>query len=351
MLNIEWKKIELKFKSPAGTSRGILQSKNTYFLKVWDEIIPEVYGIGECNLFRGLSFDDQPNYESILDKLVEKPEFYIRNLASELLAWPSIRFGLEMAFLDFLKGGKRILFSSNFTMGSQGIPINGLIWMGDKSFMKEQIQKKIGQGYHCLKLKIGAIDFEEELDLIKAIRREFSKDILELRVDANGAFKPEDAFAKLDALAKLQIHSIEQPIRQGQVEEMATLCAKTPLPIALDEELIGVLNADLKAKLLDKIKPQYIILKPSLVGGFRASEEWIQLADKRYIPWWITSALESNIGLNAIAQWTYSLKNLNYQGLGTGQLFKNNIISPLQIKQAELWHIPEQNWELNSLKF
>jgi O-succinylbenzoate synthase len=189
------------------------------------------------------------------------------------------------------------------------------------------------------------------LDLIKAIRREFSKDILELRVDANGAFKPEDAFAKLDALAKLQIHSIEQPIRQGQVEEMATLCAKTPLPIALDEELIGVLNADLKAKLLDKIKPQYIILKPSLVGGFRASEEWIQLADKRYIPWWITSALESNIGLNAIAQWTYSLKNLNYQGLGTGQLFKNNIISPLQIKQAELWHIPEQNWELNSLKF
>jgi len=351
MLKIEWQKYKLKFKQAAGTSRGVLKAKNTYILKVWDDAIPSVFGLGECNLFRGLSYDDKPEYASILDKLVENPKYYLRNLSGELLEWPSIRFGLEMAFLDFIKGGKRSLFSSEFLRGSDGILINGLIWMGEKSFMKEQIQKKIDQGYRCLKLKIGALDFDDELDLLKTIRTEFSNDVLELRVDANGAFKPEEALSKLDALAKFQIHSIEQPIRQGQVEEMAELCAKTPLPIALDEELIGVLDVDLKAKLLDEIRPQYIILKPALLGGFAASEEWIRLADKRTIPWWITSALESNIGLNAIAQWTYSLKNTNYQGLGTGQLFTNNFESPLQIEQARLWYIPEQNWELNNLIF
>ena len=351
MLKIEWQKYKLNFKQAVGTSRGVMKSKNTYFLKVWDDVVPNVFGIGECNLFRGLSFDDKPNYESILDKLVESPKYYLRNISIELLEWPSIRFGLEMAFLDFIRGGKRSLFSSKFVQGTDGIPINGLIWMGEKSFMKGQIKTKIEQGFQCLKLKIGAIDFEDEMDLIKAIRLEFSSAVLELRVDANGAFKPEDALAKLEVLEKFHIHSIEQPIRQGQIAEMAQLCSKTPVPIALDEELIGVLNADLKTKLLDEIRPQYIILKPALLGGFAASDEWIQLAEKRNIPWWITSALESNVGLNAIAQWTYSLKNPNYQGLGTGQLFTNNLDSPLQIKEAMIWHLPEQKWELKKLKF
>lgn len=351
MLKIEWLKYDLKFKRPAGTSRGVLKTKDTYFLKVWDDALPAVFGLGECNLFHGLSFDDKPDYESILDKLSAKPYYYVKNLHNALRDWPSIRFGLEMAFIDFIKGGKRWLFSSEFTEGSAGIPINGLIWMGEKSFMKEQIRSKIEQGFQCLKLKIGAIDFEDEMDLLKAIRSEFSSAILELRVDANGAFKPEDALVKLDALAKLQIHSIEQPIRQGQLNEMAELCSKTPLPIALDEELIGVLEFEKKVELLDKIKPQYIILKPALLGGFAASDEWIKLADDRNIPWWITSALESNIGLNAIAQWTYSHKNPMYQGLGTGQLFTNNIESPLQINEAKLFFTPDQNWELENLKF
>ena len=351
MLKIEWLKYDLKFKRPAGTSRGVLKTKDTYFLKVWDDAVPAVFGLGECNLFHGLSFDDKPEYESILDKLTEQPYFYVKNLRTALLDWPSIRFGLEMAFIDFIKGGKRLLFSSEFTTGVEGIPINGLIWMGEKSFMKEQIRSKIDQGFQCLKLKIGAIGFDDEIDLIKAIRKEFSSDILELRVDANGAFQPDNALGKLDALAKFRIHSIEQPIRQGQFNEMAELCAKTPLPIALDEELIGVLDTEKKVQLLDEIKPQYIILKPALLGGFAASDEWIKLADERDIPWWITSALESNIGLNAIAQWTYSHKNSMYQGLGTGQLFTNNVESPLQIKEAKLFYTPEQNWKLENLKF
>lgn len=351
MLKIEWLKYDLKFKRPAGTSRGVLKTKGTYFLKVWDDAVPAVFGLGECNLFRGLSIDDKPEYESKLDKLAEQPYYYVKNLHNALLDWPSIRFGLEMAFIDFIKGGNRLLFSSEFTSGVEGIPINGLIWMGEKSFMKEQIKKKIEQGFQCLKLKIGAIDFEDEMDLLKAIRSEFSSDVLELRVDANGAFKPEDALSKLDALSKFQIHSIEQPIRQGQLKEMAKLCTKTPLPIALDEELIGVLDAEKKVQLLDEINPQYIILKPALLGGFAASDEWIRFADERNIPWWITSALESNIGLNAIAQWTYSHKNLMYQGLGTGQLFTNNIESPLQINQAKLFYTLGQHWELESLKF
>jgi o-succinylbenzoate synthase len=351
MLKIEWLKYELKFKRPAGTSRGILKTKDTYFLKVYDDTVPAIFGLGECNLFRGLSFDDKPEYVKVLNKLKAQPYFYVKNLHNALQKWPSIRFGLEMAFIDFIKGGKRSYFSSKFTQGLDGIPINGLIWMGEKSFMKEQIRKKIEQGFKCLKLKIGAIDFDDEMDLIKAIREEFSSDVLELRVDANGAFNPSDALTKLDMLTKFKIHSIEQPIRQGQQEKMANLCDRTPLPIALDEELIGVLDPQKKIELLDEIKPQYIILKPTLLGGFAASDEWIRFADKRNIPWWITSALESNIGLNAIAQWTYSLKNPLYQGLGTGQLFTNNIKNPLQIKQAKLFYTSEQQWELENLKF
>lgn len=351
MLKIKWLKYNLKFKRPAGTSRGVLKTKDTYFLKVWDDAVPDVFGLGECNLFRGLSFDDRPEYESILDKITEQPYFYVKNMHDQLLEWPSIRFGLEMAFIDFMKGGKRMLFSSDFTDASSGIPINGLIWMGEKSFMKKQIRMKIEEGFRCLKLKIGAIDFEDELDLIKAIRKDFSSDLLELRVDANGAFDPKNALTKLEALAKFKIHSIEQPIRQGQYKEMADLCSKTPLPIALDEELIGLLDLNKKNQFLDEIKPQYIILKPALLGGFAASDEWIKLADERNIPWWITSALESNMGLNAIAQWANIHNNDMYQGLGTGQLFTNNMESPLQIKEAKLFYSSEKIWNLKNLKF
>mgnify|MGYP000993533260 CR=1 FL=1 len=351
MLRIDWIKYKLNFKLPAGTSRGILRSKYTYLLKVWDDQVPEVFGLGESNLFPNLSFDDKPEYESILSQISENPDFYIKNLHSALLIWPSIRFGLEMAFLDFIKGGNRSLFSTRFIHKLEGIPINGLIWMGDKTFMKEQIQSKLKDGYRCLKLKIGAINWLEEMDLIKSIRQEYSKETLELRVDANGAFDPHEALGKLEFLAKYHIHSIEQPIRQGQYKEMSELCTQSPLPIALDEELIGIHKESKKIEILDKIKPQYIILKPSLLGGFKASEEWIKLAEERNIPWWITSALESNIGLNAIAQWTHSLKSELYQGLGTGQLFTNNIDCPLKIENAKLWYDNSSGWNFGNLKF
>ena len=217
--------------------------------------------------------------------------------------------------------------------------------------MKEQIREKLDQHYDCLKLKIGAIDFEQEMDLLKVIRDEFPSHLLEIRVDANGAFKAEEALQKLEVLSKFEIHSIEQPIRQGQWKQMAELCAQTPLPIALDEELIGLLDLDKKQAVLDEIKPQYIILKPALTGGFSASEEWISLAEKRHIPWWITSALESNVGLNAIAQWTYNLDVNRVQGLGTGQIYTNNISSPLYLKDAKLGYDVSQQWDLGPLKF
>lgn len=349
MLKIKWQKYKLNFKLPAGTSRGVLKTKDSYIIKVWDSELTDVYGIGECNLFKGLSYDDKPNYEQILDKVKADPQHYLSHMADELREWPSIRFGLEMAFLDFLKTGRRSLFSNSFTEGENGIPINGLIWMGEKNFMKSQIKAKIDAGFRCLKLKIGAINFEDELDLLKAIRDEFNEDVLELRVDANGAFAPQEAMAKLNRLSKMKLQSIEQPIRQGQVAAMAKLCKESPLPIALDEELIGILELDKKGELLDNINPQFIIIKPALLGGFKASEEWIALADKRGILWWITSALESNIGLNAIAQWTSTLHSNMYQGLGTGQLFTNNFESPLQIQNAELWHTKTNNWDLSSL--
>lgn len=347
---LRWKKYTLHFKQAAGTSRGILHSKDTYFLYLNKTDNPRCIGLGECNLFKGLSYDDRPDYEVLLETIAENPDAYIEQIDEKLKHWPSIRFGLEMALIDLEKGGKRELFSSAFIEGKNGIPINGLIWMGDKNFMKAQIRNKLEQGYRCLKLKIGAIDFEQEVQLLKNIRAEFSAAELELRVDANGAFSPETALQKLKRLAKLNIHSIEQPIRQGQFEAMAELCAKTPLAIALDEELIGVVDKSEKEKLLSDIKPQYIILKPALIGGFKASEEWIRLANEQNIPWWITSALESNVGLNALAQWTYTLQSKMYQGLGTGQLYTNNVKSPLSIQNAALWHGDSQEWDLSSLK-
>lgn len=344
-MKIEILKYPLCFKRPAGTSRGILKTKNTWFIKVYESINPNTYGLGEINMFEGLSYDDNEVFYQKLEELQQNPHVFIEALHTELLDFPSIRFGLEMALLDFQQSKKRILFPSGFTQGQAGIPINGLIWMGKEEEMKTQIKTKLDSGFRCLKLKIGAIDFQKELSILKSIRKEFGESDLELRVDANGAFSLDDALEKLDLLSQLKLHSIEQPIKQGQLDEMKILCEKTPLAIALDEELIGVNKLVDKKLLLEHIKPQFIILKPALTGGFQASNEWIEIAKKLNIDWWITSALESNVGLNAIAQWTYSLHTHQYQGLGTGQLFTNNISSPLEIEGERLFYRRQMNWE------
>lgn len=344
-MKIEILKYTLLFNRPAGTSRGILKTKNTWFIKVYEQENPKGFGLGEINMFQGLSFDDHEGFYHKLGEVQKNPQLYIDNLHHELIDFPSIRFGLESALLDFNKSKDHILFPSEFTKGNAGIPINGLIWMGNKAEMKSQIKTKLETGFRCLKLKIGAIDFQQELAILRSIRTEFSESDLELRVDANGAFGVGDALVKLDLLSQLNLHSIEQPIKQGQPEEMKVLCGKTPLAIALDEELIGVNILAQKKELLEFIRPQYIILKPALTGGYQASNEWIEEAEKLSVAWWITSALESNVGLNAIAQWTYSLQTKNYQGLGTGALFTNNISSPLEIEGERLFYRENVNWE------
>lgn len=330
-------KYTLNFKQPSGTSRGVLKQKESWFIKTWFEDEPEIFGIGECGLLKGLSFDDVPEYKQKINEVCENINLYSNNFHTKLKDFPSIRFGLEMSLMDIRSLGKRLFYKTDFTEKKKGIPINGLVWMGNKEFMQTQIEEKIKQGFDCIKMKIGAIDFDAEYEILKSLRKRYSKDILEIRVDANGAFSVNDAISKLDLLAKLNLHSIEQPIKQGQIEEMKKLCAKTPLAIALDEELIGVNDIKDKNELLKIIKPQFIILKPSLVGGFKASEEWIIIAQQYNIKWWATSALESNIGLNAIAQWTAFQDTNMYQGLGTGSLYTNNIEAPLEIIQAKLY--------------
>jgi len=349
MLKATYKKYTLLFKQASGTSRGILTSKDSWFLFLYDDSEPNVIGIGECGLLKGLSVDDRPDYVQKIIEVCNNIQQYQEYLDNGLRKFPSIRFGLEMALIDLKSKGEKILFDSSFTQGKDAIEINGLVWMGEFEFMKKQIREKIETGFDCIKLKIGAINFEQELNLIKTIRNEFSANDIEIRVDANGAFSPDDALDKLKKLSAFELHSIEQPIKQGQWKKMAELCEKTPLPIALDEELIGINDLTQKAILLEKIKPQYIILKPSLVGGFTASQVWIQLAEKNNIGWWVTSALESNIGLNAIAQWTYTLNNQMPQGLGTGQLYTNNFQSPLEIKSGKLYFDQSVNWNLNNL--
>ncbi len=326
MLRASWQKYCLHFKEPSGTSRGILTDKETYLIRIWEECQPRVCGLGECALFRGLSADDRPGYE---EKLREVCRHIGDVTSSDLREWSSIRFGVEMAMRDLINGGLHLYYPSPFTEGEQAIEINGLIWMGDRSTMLRRIQEKLTAGFRCIKLKIGAIDFDAELSLLKYIRQSFSRDEVELRVDANGAFAPSEALAKLGALARFELHSVEQPVRQGQWEIMAGLCRKTEVPIALDEELIGVDFADRKRLLLETVRPHYIVLKPALCGGFSGAEEWIRLAGEYQTGWWVTSALESNIGLNALAQWTATLGTDMPQGLGTGQLFTNNLPSPL----------------------
>lgn len=322
----------LQFKRPSGTSRGVLLDKETFILTVSEE---GRKGIGECAVFRGLSFDDRPDYEEKLKWLCENINLDEAFLKEELKEFPSIWFGYEQAVLNLRNGGN-LYFPSEFTEGKSAITINGLIWMGDAAYMEEQIQDKLKKGFHCIKLKIG-VDWKSEHIILQKLREKFSKDQLELRVDANGGFSKDEAIVVLQQLADLHIHSIEQPVKAGNWDDMAELCAKTPIPIALDEELIGIIDPEKKKQLLEKIKPQYIILKPALVGGFAGSDEWISLAENQNIGWWITSALESNIGLNAIAQYTFTKKNPMPQGLGTGALFVNNFESVLELKNELLW--------------
>ena len=334
----------LNFKRPSGTSRGVMTTKETWFIKLENQ---GKTGVGECGILRGLSIDDRPDFEAKLKWVCDNIEFGLEKLLKELIEFPSIQFGLETAFKSLESEDQFQLFPSEFTKGNDSIPINGLVWMGSEAFMRTQIKEKIESGFNCIKLKIGAIDFQTELEILKSIRKEFSVSDIELRVDANGAFSPVDALEKLKRLSEYHLHSIEQPIKPKQFEAMAQLCEETPLPIALDEELIGVFSTEAKQKLLKTIKPQYIILKPSLVGGFAGSQQWINIAESLNIKWWITSALESNVGLNAISQWTYTLNSKMPQGLGTGSLFTNNFPSPLKVKNGTLHYDIKQNWKFN----
>ncbi len=329
MIKIDIYQRTLHFKQPAGTSRGTYTTRQVWYVAVSNG---NNVGIGECAPLPNLScdYDNSSNYEAQLRHLCNITEQNGCIDYETLRNYPSVLFGLETAFQQ-LKTNSFELWSTPFTHGFQGIQINGLIWMGTYDEMLARIEEKRKLGFRCVKLKIGAIDFDKELDLIRHIRSTFSRTDIELRVDANGAFAPADAMNKLEQLARFDIHSIEQPIRANQWTEMAALCSKTPLPIALDEELIGNNETNRKIELLDTIQPQYIILKPSLHGGIFGSDEWIQLAEQRNVGWWITSALETNIGLNAIAQWCATKKTTMPQGLGTGMLFTRNVPLPLNI--------------------
>ncbi len=332
-MNAKFYKYKLNFKRPAGTSRGVLHQKETYFIEINHN---NKKGIGEAALFKGLSADDVPNYEEKLQWAIDNIHLSYDTILDKLKNYSSIIFGLEQAFKSLNSTNPLLLYPSDFTNGKTKIPINGLVWMGEKQFMFEQIKQKINEGYRVIKLKIGAIDFQDELDLLKYIRSQFSAKEIEIRVDANGAFQPDNALEKLKRLSEFDIHSIEQPIKAGQFEKMNELCQKSPLDIALDEELIGYNYKVNKFEFLNKIQPQYIILKPALHGGFIGTNSWIETAEQLNIGWWITSALESNIGLNAIAQFTADKQVKIPQGLGTGSLFTNNFKTPLYIENGML---------------
>ena len=336
----------LHFLQPAGTSRGVYNTRLSFYLKLTSDEQPDVIGVGECATLPDLSCDAMPpnEYERKLRTFCDEYERTGVIDYEAMRAYPSMLFGLETAVAQFNAKGSLNFFNTPFGRGEEGIPINGLVWMGTFEEMFERLEAKLKAGFRCIKIKIGAIDFDRELQLIRHIRSTFSRNNVELRVDANGGFTPKEALSRMEALVQYDIHSIEQPIKQHQWTEMARLCAATPLPIGLDEELIGLNERQKKIELLDTIRPQYIVLKPSLHGGMAGTEEWIQLARERNIGSWITSALESNVGLNAIAQLTASIYGTNIrhaQGLGTGQLFADNIEMPLKVIGDKLWIVQQ----------
>ena len=343
-MKAHYKKHILEFKTPSGTSRGILKTRHTWFIVIENN---GEFGVGECGMLRGLSIDDRQDFEQTLQWVCENIHLGLQHLYAALTEFPSIQMGLEIAFKSLAAHDPFQIFPSAFTKGETSIAINGLIWMGDKAFMSKQISAKLNEGFRCIKMKIGAINFETELELLKNIRQEFSASEIEIRVDANGAFNPKNTLEKLKQLSDLDLHSIEQPIAVKQWDQMAYLCEKSPLDIALDEELIGVFTNQSKQALLQHIKPQYIILKPSFIGGFKGSDSWIELAQANNIQWWVTSALESNVGLNAISQYTFTKNSTLPQGLGTGSLYTNNIASALQITKGALCYNPTKKWNFN----
>ena len=333
-LNVTMSERVLHFKQPAGTSRGVYTERKSWLVTISDG---KAVGRGECAPLPDLSCDACENYGDILRRFCDEVERTGEIDYEAMRDFPSMLFGLETALLD-LRG--TTLFDTAFSRGEVGIPINGLVWMGSYDEMLRRMEQKLEQGFRCVKLKIGAIDFEQELDLIRRIRERFSFHEVELRLDANGAFPYQEALYKLELLSQYAIHSIEQPIRQGQWAYMAELCRESPLPIALDEELIGVNDREMKSHLLRVVKPAYIVLKPSLHGGMAGCREWIEAARSQDVGSWITSALESNIGLNAIAQFCSAVYGDHIrmpQGLGTGQLFTDNIDMPLEIRGDQLW--------------
>ncbi|MDE5877950.1 MAG: o-succinylbenzoate synthase [Muribaculaceae bacterium] len=341
----------LCFKEPAGTSRGVMRLKQTCFIKVFDEADPSRFGIGEAAVFEGLSAEAGRGYEL---KLIELLANMALGRSTDLSRHSSIQYGLEQALLNFSSGCSGLYFPSSFTEGKTDIVINGLVWMGDFDTMMKRIDSKVAEGFSCIKLKVGAIDWHSELEMVKSIRSQFSESQLQIRVDANGGFNMDNALPRLKALADLGVHSIEQPIPAGYPELMRFLCEVSPLPIALDEELIGRCSTEEKIAVLDSIAPAFIILKPALCGGFSGAQEWIKLASERNIGWWVTSALESNVGLSALAQWTATLGNPMPQGLGTGQLFTNNFEAPVFLNGEHLCCIagaPLDHTQFDSLQW
>lgn len=335
----------LNFKRPSGTSRGVLLEKETWFIKIIDG---DKWGLGECGLLRGLSYDDVPNYEEKLSWVCQNIHLGIDVLWEHCKQFPSIQFGLEQAFRSLNSKHPLLLHPSLFTQGEGAIEINGLIWMGDKAFMKSQIQEKLSQQVSCIKIKVGALDFDTELSIIAALRSQAPS--IEIRLDANGGFHPSEVENQLKALSKYRIHSIEQPVKPEHRDVLSHLCEHPIIDIALDESLIGMIDKNDKEKLLDAVHPQYIILKPSFIGGYKGTLEWIGLAEEKNIGWWITSALESNVGLNAIAQWVYTLNCKMPQGLGTGSLFTNNIDAPLVQKNGYLHYDPKNFWDYKKIE-
>jgi o-succinylbenzoate synthase len=337
-----YKPYQLQFKNPVLTSRGSMTVKNGYYLFISDGVNT---GTGECSFIEGLSIDRLDNYEVTLQNLCTAIETNQPELFPDFSLYPSLSFGYECALLDLQTGGKKILFESDFTKGEKSIAINGLVWMGNKDFMLQQIAQKLHDGYRCIKMKVGAIDFDEEVSLLEYIRELYPKEKIEIRLDANGAFHPNEAHRKLEILSRYDIHSIEQPIKPGQRIAMEELCDNPPIPIAFDEELIGLYDWEEASELLEIVRPQYIILKPSLLGGFEVCNMWIRIAEKNKMSWWATSALEANIGLNAIAQWAFTKNNPMVQGLGTGSLYTNNVLSPLVVEGGALHYLPEKEWQ------
>jgi o-succinylbenzoate synthase len=332
-MKIHFEKYQLTFKKPVLTSRGEMKVKNGYFLHVEDN---EKKGTGECSFIEGLSSDNLLHYEATLKEISANPYPYLQYPEKLQVQFPSIRFGIEIATRS-LNCSNGILFSNPFSLGEEGIPIHGLVWMGNEEFIQQQIDEKIADGFSCIKLKVGALDFYTELRIIEKIRKQLPASKIEIRLDANGAFGANDVFEKLKLLSSFSVHSIEQPVAPRQMSLMREVCASKLIPVALDEELIGVNKVSERRELLTDIRPDYIILKPSLLGGFASCDEWIDIAESLKIGWWATSALESNIGLNAIAQWVASKNVSTYQGLGTGLLYVNNVSSNLEIRNGALW--------------